>query len=280
MTIQQALSHYRQSLVTSPTAYLDVELLLQESLGISREELHRNSQRELTTTEAAFLESWLARRQAGEPIAYILGYKDFYRHRFAVGPGVLIPRPDTEGVVDEALRCCSVHGARVADFGAGSGCIGLSLLMERQDWKLCAVESSPLATQYLKKNVQALGLGDRVSVLESAVEALDPQLRFDLIVANPPYISWTDPEVQPAVRAYEPSVALFADDDGFAALREWSRIAKSRLHPGGTFITEIGFQQSAGMLEFLSLENGLQNIRILKDLAGLDRLVAWEVQRG
>jgi release factor glutamine methyltransferase len=280
MTIREALQSFRQYLHESPTAYLDVELILQEALQISRETLHRESQREIQAAQLARIQNWVDRRKSGEPVAYLVGHKDFYINRFVVGPGVLIPRPETEALVIEALRTFPKEDAQIADFGAGSGCIGLSLIAERPRWHLLAVEASSEAALFLKQNLKNLNLGNRTEVFERSVDELDPALRFDGIVANPPYLAVDDPHVDLNVRRFEPSTALFAESEGFDALFSWSRIARARLRPGGIFITEIGFQQAPRMLEFLNSELGFIKTRVVKDLSGHDRMLCAEVARG
>lgn len=226
----------------------------------------------LEPNDLRLLDLALLRRLAGEPLAYVCGFKDFYKHRFLVGPGVLIPRPETEIVVEAALDFLPQGESRIADFGAGTGCIGISILLERPAARLVAVEKSPDALKYLRRNIKELGVGARTEVAPIAVEEL-PDKDFDLIVANPPYIAPTDPNVEENVRRFEPALALFSDGEGLGAIHRWLDEAARILKVNGRLIMEVGAGQSKILREY-SVQ-GLKFDSVKRDLAGHERVLIW-----
>jgi release factor glutamine methyltransferase len=259
----------------------EAELLVSGVLGWRRHDLIARDQEALSPTQITLCEQALVRRKNGEPLAYILGCKDFYKHSFFVGPGVLIPRPETEMIVEAALECFAEKNAHIqlADLGAGTGCIGLSILAERSDAKLVAIEKSPEARVYLEKNTHHLfSLKSRVQIFAGSVEdalGVHPNWAsyFDLIVANPPYIATDDPDVMPEVRRYEPAIALFAEDNGRALIREWSKLAAKCLKPGGWFLLEIGSGQADIIESEPWLQWGYEVVKLRRDLSEHPRLV-------
>jgi release factor glutamine methyltransferase len=222
----------------------------------------------MTPAGEQFVREAIGRRLEGEPLAYILQTQGFYKYEFFVDKRVLVPRPETEIIVDEALiRFAKQPPTRFVDLGCGSGCIGLSLLKEWPQAKLTAVDLSRSAIAVSEENARRLGVSNRVEFLCSDVEKLSDIGAFDLVVANPPYIDKSDSNVEANVRRYEPNEALFAADDGYAKLFAWSHWAFQALKRDGWWILEIGAGQKE-KVEAKLFEIGFHDIKIKKDLAG------------
>jgi release factor glutamine methyltransferase len=220
---------------------------------------------------------WAARRLKGEPLAYLTGTKGFYKYEFAVAAGVLIPRPESEHVVEVALK--RKPGAKtIADLGAGSGCIGLSLVSELEDAHLWSVDASDRACQTVSLNSIDLAVDDRVTVIYKNVEDWQPTRRFDLVVANPPYIAVGDKNVQKSVHDFEPHAALYSGAEGLDAIRSWSAWAAGHLEDGGIFVCEIGTGQSPHVLDIMR-NRGFVDLQVTRDLAGHDRVVSGMFKR-
>ena len=223
----------------------------------------------------AQLEEWAGRRIAGEPFQYVVGSVEFYNIELAVGPGVLIPRPETELLVEHALQLLSdaPRDTEVLDLCTGSGAIPLALAHERPDLTFIGIDLSPEALEWAERNSEALQ-PPRCRFLRGDLFAPlgKPQPRFRLITANPPYVS---PEeyrcLPPEVKDFEPRLALEADDDGLALEKRIAAEARAFLHPGGWLLLEIGESQGARLAEHLQAL-GYQEVAILKDLAGRDRI--------
>ena len=253
----------------------EAQLLISGVLGQTRSQIISEDQQELTIYQLALLQAAVSRRQKGEPLAYILGKKDFFKASFAVGPHVLIPRPETELLVEVALEKFPTTNQplQIADFGAGSGCIGLSILLERPFAKLVAIENSVEAHVFLKKNIATYQLDSRVVVNGGTVEDFKRAQLFDLIVANPPYIAHGDKNVMPAVHQFEPHVALYSDQMGLGAIRRWAQKSAELLKPDGFLLMEIGADQETQLREEPWDQWGLKLIEVRNDLAGLPRLI-------
>lgn len=261
------------------TARLDAEILLSHVLKLDRLQIYLKYEQPLSESEITLCREVVRRRSQGEPVAYITGEKGFYGEIFAVGTGVLIPRPETEQIVEEALLFIQqkeITNARVLDLGAGTGCIGLSILKQNPTATLVSVERSPAAFQYLQKNREALGLVDRSVVQLADVMNFVTDEKFDIIVANPPYIDRQDPLVQDTVKKFEPDEALFAAGEGYQDIADWSKKFRSNLATPGLMLFEIGHQQGAETKRLFSEENLFGHVAVLKDLAGLDRVVKAE----
>ena len=225
---------------------------------------------EVSTVELA--QQWADKRIAGFPLAYLSGHKGFYKGEFQVQPGVLIPRPETEHVVEVALaRAKEVH--HLADLGCGSGCIGLSLLREMPNAKLFALDASPVAVDVTTRNVAAQGMIGRVQVLQTKVEDWKPMFLLDLVVANPPYIALNDPQVEHSVDTYEPHEALYSGADGLDAIRSWSQWVQRSLAPGGLWVCEFGYGQAKQVHDILE-KLQFEQIQIQRDLSGKERVIS------
>lgn len=258
------------------TARLDAELLISHALKFERIQLYVRYDQPLKEDEISACREAVRRRGQGEPVAYIIGEKGFFGEIYKVGAGVLIPRPETEIIVEEAiafLKKVNVENPRVLDLGAGTGCIGLSILKNTVDTSLVSVEKSPEAFQYLEQNKQNLALQDRTQTILSAVEALpvDDLGKFEVITSNPPYIAENDQNVEENVRKFEPATALFAKDEGLALIKSWFALAQTLLQPHGIILFEIGSTQGDAVKAIAEQTKAFSEVQIIKDLSGLDR---------
>ncbi|HEX4926087.1 MAG TPA: peptide chain release factor N(5)-glutamine methyltransferase [Bdellovibrionales bacterium] len=279
--LNKAIELLRARKIENPR--LDAEILVSAALGWERSDLYTNSFQQLEKTELGKCIDWLERRQGGEPVAYILGKKGFYKHEFMVSPDVLIPRPESELVVEEALSWLHtdhVEQPRLVDLGAGSGCIGLSLAAEMPSAKLLAVDNSLAALEVLRENAQRIGVIHRTAIWDGDAANLDSNVvreslggLADVVVANPPYIGTFDPELDENVKKFEPHSALFAGPEGLEAIRTWSAAAQSYLRPGGLCVFEIGSRQGQAAKEIFKSLPHFEEVTVLKDLAGLDRVI-------
>jgi len=262
----------QQLLVAAALPRLEARLLLQQVTGLSHVQLIAAPERELDADSAARFASLAERRRAGEPIAYLLGSREFYGRDFAVSPAVLIPRPETEHLVEAALeRAGRGRPVRVHDFGTGSGIIAVTLALEAPAWRVSASDLSAEALDVARANAAALGASVAFSQ-GSWYEALpDATERFDLIVSNPPYIAVGDHHLEEGDLRFEPGGALTDFDDGLSCLRALAEGAPARLVPGGWLMVEHGFDQGEAVRALFDAV-GLTEVATLSDLAGLDRL--------
>ena len=229
----------------------------------------------LAEAQITAFDTLLARRLAGEPIAYLTGMREFYGRPFRVTPDVLIPRPDTELLVEQALaRIPSDLAVDVLDLGTGSGCIAITLALERPLARVTAVDRSPAALAIAQRNADILNA--RVEFLTSDwFDALAGR-RFDLVVSNPPYIADADPHLARGDVRFEPLSALAAGQDGLADLRHLIRGACAHLKPGGALLLEHGYDQAEGVKALLR-ESGFGHPRSWADLSGILRISGGEV---
>ncbi|WP_263145105.1 peptide chain release factor N(5)-glutamine methyltransferase [Pseudomonas sp. RIT-PI-AD] len=254
----------------SPTARLDAELLLAAALGKPRSYLHtwpeRIATREVATAFAAALE----RRRGGEPVAYILGRQGFWSLDLEVAPHTLIPRADTELLVEAALECLPAGAARVLDLGSGSGAIALALASERPAWSLLGVDRVADAVALAERNRQRLRL-DNAAFRESHwFSALEGE-RFALIVSNPPYLAAGDRHLGEGDVRFEPLSALVAGPDGLDDIRRIVEAAPEHLDAGGWLLIEHGYDQAAAVRELLSAR-GFAGVQSRRDLGGHERI--------
>jgi release factor glutamine methyltransferase len=248
---------------------LDAELLLACALSMNRTHLKTHPENVPSPERVQRYMSLIARRAAGEPVAYILGYKDFWTLRLAVNPAVLVPRPETELLVERALALGPPGPARVVDLGTGSGAIALALAQERPDWTVAGTDLSEEALVVARTNASMLGLGRVEFVKGRWFEPLAPR-RFDLIVSNPPYIAGSDPVLRDLALGHEPRAALTPGDDGMAALREIVHSAPQHLERRGWLLLEHGADQAAAVARELVVR-GFGHVRSHRDLAGHER---------
>jgi release factor glutamine methyltransferase len=269
----------RLAAVEIDTAALDAEVMMAAAAGISRVEVI-GSQTHPSAKALERFDAMVTRRERREPIAYIIGHREFYSLDIHVTPAVLIPRPETEAVVDAALAVIAGAPPRVAtlDIGTGSGCIALAIAANDSASRIVATDLSSEALKVAALNAKRLGLAARIDLRLSdlfdclADDNFDlPRERFDLIVSNPPYVR--DGEaLPPEVGAYEPAIALYGGLDGLAIYRRIAAAAREHLNPNGTIIVEVGAEQ-AESVGALFRAAGAMKIETAKDLAGIDRVV-------
>lgn len=270
MRIDQALALGRQ--LQSDTAQLDAELLLAEVLQVQRSYLMTWPERSLSTSQKRRYEQLLARRRQGEPVAHILGRQGFWNLELAVSSATLIPRPDTETLVDLALSECRKERAEVLDLGTGTGAIALALATERPHWCIVAVEVVPEAVALARQNTEQLGL-ENVEVLQSCWFDQLAGRQFDLIVSNPPYIDPDDPHLHDGDVRFEPASALVAGEAGLADLRHIASCAQGFLRAGGQLMMEHGYDQGAQVAALMRAYDFV-DVKVTQDLAGRDRVTS------
>lgn len=269
MTIIASLLRDAQ-LPDSPTARLDVELLLAAALGKSRSYLHTWPERIVSSEAAEIFAGYLARRRAGEPVAYILGQQGFWKLDLEVAPHTLIPRPETELLVEAALELLPPRPARVLDLGTGTGAIALALASECPAWQVTALDRVSDAVALAERNRERLGLANAQIRLSHWYDAVAGE-RFDLIVSNPPYIAADDPHLVAGDVRFEPSSALVAGHDGLDDLRVIITQAPDHLAAGGWLLLEHGYDQAMAVRELLT-HHGFIDVASRLDLAGHERI--------
>lgn len=278
MTIRGALRQGAAALAAAGSASprLDAEVLLGFVLGWERSRLFLHPERELTEEEAEGYGRLLARRREGEPVAYIIGEKEFWSISLRVDPRVLIPRPDTEILVEEALRLLPPRGdraPRLLEVGVGSGAVSIALAASRGDVRLIATDVSAAAVALARDNAAAAGVSGRIDFL---VCSLFAGLRgpFDGIVSNPPYIADHEfADLPPEARRYEPPGALRGGPDGTFFHREIIAGAEGLLRPGGFLALEIGAGQRHILEELLRRSRAYDSVSFRGDYAGRDRVL-------
>lgn len=350
--LQKTTDFFRNKGFESPR--LETELLISSALHWERMKLYLNHEQPLSEAEVSACREFVRRRASGEPVAYIVGHKGFYKHSFRVTPAVLIPRPETEGLVEEALKWAASQGfartravnksalaesaapaataggaapgataggaapgaaagaaaaptvdgpagaeanhraagasaagaatvgdaLRIVDLGAGSGCVGISMLAALPSAKLFSCDISDEALKVAQTNAQDIGVLDRATYLTkdaAVVQLSDLTMTIggaaDIVLANPPYIAEDDPEVQDSVRKFEPHAALFSDDHGYAHIKSWAQTAARIARAGAFVMFEIGHEQGARARQIFEGLGEFENITIEKDLAGLERFI-------
>ncbi len=255
------------------TARLDAELLVAQALGIDRVGLYLDLNRPLADDERSAIRALVSRRRDREPVAHILGYRDFYGRRFVVDPSVLIPRPDTEALIEQALSCIPEDtGFRVLDVGTGSGVIALTLAAERPLAKVTGTDVSDDALRVALTNAAELGLEDRVRLLRA--DLVDEGSEYDLVVSNPPYVSRTQmAELEPDVRDYEPSLALDGGEDGLDVVRALLAAAAGVTLPGAQMLIEVGQGQAESALGLAEQSDAWTPVGTHRDLNRIERVV-------
>ncbi len=265
------------------TPRLDAEVLLCHVIGHNRTQLYVRSHDPIAGPSLQRYRELLERRAQGAPVAYLVGSKEFYGRSFSVTPAVLIPRPETELVVEEALQLSSQSGLvrpRLLDVGTGSGCLAITLALEVEEAVVRACDVSPAALEVAAENLRLHHLERRIKLFEGdLLEALPERTpRFDGIVSNLPYVGTEfGPRPESGVVRYEPHLALFAGADGLELLRRLVQQATRWLNPGGWLVLEMAAFQIEGM-EAVLQERGFSNTRIVPDLSGLPRVLSgrWE----
>ncbi|KGF82301.1 SAM-dependent methyltransferase [Massilia sp. JS1662] len=253
-----------------PLDPLENRILLCEATGLSRVQLITQGDRALTPDEASRLDELVARRLRGEPIAYIVGRREFFGLAFRVGPAVLIPRPDTELIVELALERLPGNAPRLLDMGTGSGVIAVAVAHTRPDADVTALDFSPDALAVAQANAAANGA--RVRFLESSwFDALATGETFDVIASNPPYIAAGDEHLAQGDLRFEPVGALTDHADGLSALRIIIAGSPRHLAPGGWLLLEHGYDQAAAVRALL-VDAGFADVQSWQDLARIERV--------
>jgi release factor glutamine methyltransferase len=276
LSLVQAWTSARKRLeavgIDSPV--IDARLLVEAAADASRLDIITDPYRPLSQAQEQTLTDYVARRERREPVSHILGRKGFWKIMLSVTPDVLTPRPDTEVIVDHALRTFDEHHAfSVLDLGVGSGAILLSILAERPRSKGLGIDVSEEALAVARENAARLGLAKRVALLRGDWTAgLDGE-SFDLVVSNPPYIPTADIDaLEPEVRDHEPRLALDGGADGLDAYRQLAPEILRVLRLGGLFLIEIGFDQAEAVTKLFE-DAGADGVEVLLDLANKDRVV-------
>jgi len=253
---------------------LDAEVLLAYLLGTDRVGLYLDHDKPLKEEELAAFREMIQRRIAGEPVAYITGEKEFWSLSFKVTPACLIPRPETEVLVEEAIRAAAdaPHPLRILDIGTGCGAVAIALAKELAESEVWATDRSPYALEVAKENVERHGVGERVRLVEADLFPKD-EGQFSLIVSNPPYIPTEEVlRLDPEVRDYEPLEALDGGPDGLKYLRRIAEGAPLRLRPGGWLLLEVGKGQAEEVQRILVGE-GFSPVETVRDYTGVKRVV-------
>lgn len=271
---------------------LETEILISTALNWQRMKLYLNHEYDLNETELTACRELVKRRASGEPSAYIVGHKGFYKHDFKVSPAVLIPRPETEELVEQAVAWANANApsARVVDLGTGSGAIGLSVLAALPQSQLLAVDISEDALKIAEENSLEIhgtdlkttdkDLNERAHFLlkdAGLVTMSDLQERLggaaDMVLANPPYISEDDPEIQTNVKKFEPHQALFSAENGLQHIRSWASVAAEIARPGAFVMFEIGHEQGTVAKEIFEQVGSFTDVMMVRDLSGRERFI-------
>ncbi len=258
----------------SPLPALETRILLEHVLGWRRTELITRDDEELPEESVERFDALAQRRAAGEPIAQLVGMREFFGLAFEVTPDVLIPRPETELLVEIALeKLAGIEAPRVLDLGTGSGAIAVAIAFSHDNARVWAVDQSAEALAVATRNASRLLRPERnITLLKSDwTGALDPALRFDVIVSNPPYIAKNDPHLSEGDLRFEPRTALTDEADGLAAIRTIVQTAPFFLATGGSLWLEHGYDQAADVRALLTAR-GLSDVRSERDLAGIERV--------
>lgn len=278
--LDKTITFFKQKNFETPR--LDAEILVAHGLGLERIQLYLRYDQPLKEIEIEKLRELVKRRTTGEPVAYILGEKDFFKSKFKVNPAVLIPRPETETLVE--IACQELENLNqkfpqinILDLGSGSGCIAISLAKEFESSKVFAVEKSKDAFSLLQENI-LLNQCENVKAINQDAENAEAIFQesaseFQLIISNPPYISQDDQEVDESVRKFEPAMALFAENQGLYFYHSWIQKYARHLSAGGVFLFEIGYKQGDDLLNFSRNLGLFKEVAVLKDLGGKDRFL-------
>lgn len=262
--VRQATS--RLEFVGIESAKLEAQVLAAHVLGTKRTWVITNPGEEINDLAA---ETLLQRREGREPLAYIIGQREFYGRMFRVRPGVLIPRQETETLLEAALA--ALEAGPILDIGTGSGCLAITIKLERPGIEVTGLDNSAIALDVASDNAESLG-ADVAWVRSDLFESIQGR-QYEVIVSNPPYIGIDEP-LMPEVREFEPSGALFAGKDGLDFYRRLAIEAAPYLLPNGQLLLEVGHQQSEAV-KTLFIDNGWKHEATVKDLSGIERVVAF-----
>lgn len=279
-TVKQALELSKSLQRASDSWKLDGELLLAHVLGKPREYLFTWPDAQIEETNLKSFESLLSRRSQGEPVAYLTGSQAFWDFELVVNPSVLIPRPETELLVEKAIELSDeleFEQVAIADLGTGSGAIAIALAKHNAAWQITAVDKSADALAVAKNNGDRLSASNISFFLSSWCSALS-ESSFDIIAANPPYVEAGDAHLSEGSLPFEPMMALVAEGQGLADIQHIIDESKRCLKAGGWLIIEHGFDQSSAVTQLMGVA-GYKKIGINADLAGIDRIAfgQWQI---
>jgi len=279
LSIEVLLKQTVQQLIDagSESPQLDAAVLLCFVLDKPRSYLLTWPEKTLDSEQAAAFDAVLSRRLAGEPIAYIVGEREFWSLSLKVAPHTLIPRPDTERLVELALEKVPTEPCSVLDLGTGTGAIALAIASERPELSVTGIDLRPEAAQLALENSQNLHITNTRFLSGSWYSPLTPGDRFAVVVSNPPYIDKTDPHLEQGDVRFEPKSALVAEENGLSDIRIISDQGRLYLQPGGWLLMEHGFEQGEAVRAIL-LELGYNQVSTAQDYAGLDRVTmgCWQ----
>ena len=271
LTVENAIATGANLLASSSdSAKLDAQVLLLNILQKPRSYLFTWPEKQLTDEQSQAFERACERRLNGEPVSHITGYREFWSLQLEVNPTTLIPRPDTETLVELALSCNVPNDAKVLDLGTGTGAIALALGSEMPTWDIIAVDRIDDAVALAKRNQKRLAINNVCVEQSNWFSALNNK-KFDLIVTNPPYIEYNDKHLHQGDVRFEPLSALVADDAGLADIKQIITQSRDYLHSNGYLLIEHGFEQSAAVRHIFN-QMAFINVSTVKDLGNNDRV--------
>lgn len=277
MTLQQAIKWGREQLKQSEDAAADVSALLCFVLDKEKTYLMTWPEKQLTQEQQRHYEECTLARQKGKPVAHITGRREFWSLMLEVNDSTLIPRPDTETLVEAALSLELPENARVLDLGTGTGAVALALKSERPGWQVWACDKSGDAVELARRNSQALGLNVEI-LCSNWFQSVPKSLKFDLILSNPPYIDAGDPHLSMGDVRFEPQTALIAENNGLADIETIIKEANNHLADQGWLLLEQGWQQADSVAELL-FKSGYKKVNRWQDYARVDRVTGGEKAR-
>ena len=252
---------------------LDSEILLSSTLKLNRSQLLLNLNKRIENQEKKFFFNFIERRSKNEPIAYIIGYKEFWKSKFKVNKNVLIPRPDTETIIEQVLNELDINSSKkILDIGTGSGCIIISILNERKKCFGVGIDISKNAVKLAKYNAKIQHIDNRIKFLNSDIDNFCGH-KYDLIVSNPPYIKHHEINgLEKDIKNHEPKVALDGGIDGYNKIRLIIEKSSTLIKKTGKLFLELGINQTRETLKILNL-NGFYKTKVIKDLASKNRCI-------
>jgi len=281
LTVLEALNKSTEFLekkgIESPR--LNAELLLIEVLKCNRIDLYLRFDKLLNENDIVIYRDWISRRGKFEPLQYITGKVEFYGLPFEVTPDVLIPRPETEILIEEIIKHCKEKNVKnILDIGTGSGNIPISLIKNMDEVKITSIDISTKALMVAEKNASMNGVELKIDFIVSDINDYKPEMKYDLIVSNPPYVGALEyPTLQNEIKNYEPGIAVTDSNDGLNFYRTIAEKSKSLLTKGGDIFLEIGLGQAENVTEIL-INNDFINICCKKDLQQIDRIITGELK--
>jgi len=253
--------------------YLDSEILLSSTLKLDRSQLLLNLDKRIENQEKKIFFNFIERRRKNEPIAYITGYKEFWKNKFKVNKNVLIPRPDTETIIEQVLNELDINSSKkILDIGTGSGCIIISILNERKKCLGVGIDISKNAVKLAKYNAKIQHIDNRIKFLNSDIDNFYGG-KYDLIVSNPPYIKHYEIDsLEKDIKNHEPRVSLDGGIDGYNKIRIIIKKSSTLIKKRGKLFLELGINQTRETLKILNL-NGFYKTKVIKDLSGKNRCI-------